>query len=111
LIVAFMFVAGTAEAAHQQGRIIRVWDDGQEFFSYLRENPCPALGVQLVYPVGSIMMCQHYCFRGMAGQQAAEHGLPMLTRSHLTRPGTCGALKCFEIAYWRGVEDGLFPLN
>ena len=42
-------------------------------------------------------------------REAAREGLRMLTVPDFSRPGSCGALKCIEVAYWRGVEDGLFP--
>lgn len=44
-------------------------------------------------------------------KEAAKEGLPMLTTVDLTRPGHCAALKCFEIAYWRGVAVNLFPAS
>lgn len=56
-----------------------------------------------------ILACTMYAENAEIRREAAEEGLPMLTTVDMTRPGHCAALKCFEIAYWRGVETGLFP--
>ena len=56
-----------------------------------------------------ILACVMYAEDPEILRAGAVEGLPLLTTADLTRPGHCPALKCFEIAYWRGVEAGLFP--
>jgi len=58
-----------------------------------------------------ILACTMYAEDPAILRAAAEEGLPLLTTAEMTRPGHSPALKCFEIAYWRGVEAGLFPME
>ena len=56
-----------------------------------------------------LLACAMYAEDRDIVKAAAEVGLPMLTTTDLSRPGRSGFVRCLEIAYWVGVEAGLFP--